>query len=578
VLRIADFQPIDSLRVRSKINELRRGIGEGDIAYDVVNLKGVDVLRESALCDIHGIKTSGDHFIRFNLNGGDSYAYYIDLRSPELIRNFKGEPFLKTEDAAPDLWKKLRKVAAAAVQKQPLEDNAEVLAFYDTLHGSAVKIGVYLPISRQLTLNSASEKAAAAWLAEYGLIQTGFLPHMNVVFDPTLDVQYIPGDTTLNTFRATEYMMRPKTETKSKLSNIPPTINKLLRSVLGNPTDEIYWHFVNWLAYIFHTRTKATTAWVFSGTEGTGKGAFVQFVLRPIFGSDNVRVIQYGLFQQEFNGFLENSLFVVCDEADMTAAQNASQLEAKLRHFITDSPIEIRKMRTDPFTAPNFSNFIFNSNKRTPVTAGGNDRRYNIAEYQPDKLFLTPNELLVLQSGSELEAFADTLVNWPVDEVKVRQLIDTQTRRDVHEAGTSINQLIADAIVAGDLQFFIDRTPSDMEVAADFHSRFNPIGLFRAKIDGFIETARKGEAIILKDEDVFPLFRTLIPDARYFHDTKIWRTRHYKALGLDFNKKHRVSATEQSRGLRVQWKLPTDMPARAADATNVIPMKKGKKK
>jgi hypothetical protein len=201
------------------------------------------------------------------------------------------------------------------------------------------------------------------------------------------------------------------------------------------------------------------------------------------------------------------------------------------------------------------------------------DRRFNFAEHQNQRLYFTPNEIAILDSGAELEAFADVLVHWAVDETKLLELVDTQAKRDVHEATSTINQLIADAIIQGDLQFFIDRTPNDTEAAADFHNRFNPIGLFRTQIDRYIESAKKGEPMILKDEDVFPLFRTLIPDSRYFQDSKTWRTRHY------FNKKHRKpgSRTEQVRGLRVDWQLPTDLPVRT-DKTNVVEMAKGKKK
>jgi hypothetical protein len=35
-------------------------------------------------------------FVYFNLNGGDSWAYYHPIDNPTFIRNFKGEPMYRT--------------------------------------------------------------------------------------------------------------------------------------------------------------------------------------------------------------------------------------------------------------------------------------------------------------------------------------------------------------------------------------------------------------------------------------------------------------------------------------------------
>ena len=562
---LPNYSPIDSEKVRQKVNELRRDRGLDEMAYKLTAFEGEWVLNEGAECYVHDIKTSGDHFIRFNLNGGDSYAYFIDLRKPELVRNFKGEPYLKTEEAAPDLWKSLRKVAPRAVAKQALEENVEVLAFYATNQSSAVKIGSYDGGTRELVLHNSGERAAKAWQQEYGIVSAGMLPHMDLVFDPQCDVQYISGSTQINTFKATKYMLQTPTSTEiSTLSDIPPLFDKILRSMLGNPTDEVYVHFVNWIAYVFQKRKKSGTAWVLSGTEGTGKGTFVKYILSPIFGPNLVRTVQFGLLNQEYNDFIENALFVVFDEADANAVDNSASLMAKLRHWITDDPITIRKMRTDPYQAPSFMNALLLSNKHTPVITSNADRRFNFAERQDQRLHFTPNEMLQLQVGAHLERFGDVLLRWPLDEpAATTKIIDTVARATVHEATSSINQLVADAVLKGDLQFFIDRMPSEHEAIADFHNRFNPLHLFRSALDKYLRASEKGDKVILEDEDLFVLFRTLIPDVRYFQDSKTWRKRHYKAIGLDVDKQHRVpgAGSKRKRGVMVEWQTPLDSTA-----------------
>lgn len=582
-LVIPTFTPVDTVTVRQKLNELRRQAGLSEIDYATTQFEGNEVLLKSGLCDVSGLRTSGDHYIRFNLNGGDSYAYFIDLRNPALIKNFKGEPFLKTEEAAPELYKALRAKAPSITAKPPLEEGTEVLAFYATNQGSKVIVGAFNPVERKLDLNTATETSAKAWLAEWGLVQKGYLPHMSLVFNPASDLQYVAGTTTVNTFRATEYMAKARSSDKpSTLADLPPIANKVIRSILGPSDDKLVTHFVNWLAYIFQYRKKTQTAWVLNGVEGTGKGTLVKYFLRPLFGGEHVQNIQFANAKGEFNGFLERSLLVVFEEADIKSVDSAEDLMAKIKMWITDSPLPIRKMRTDVYEADNFSNFILHTNTRTPVAVSGTDRRFNFGERQDQRLFFTPNELRALHAGDELEAFADVLQRWPVDELAVTQVIDTAARQDAHEATTSINQLVAEAIQRGDLQFFLDRIPSDAEAAADFNNRFNTIGLFKAQMDKYIAAAQKGEAYILPEEDLFVLFRTLIPDTRFFQDSKTWRKRHYKSLGLDPDKQHRAPGSwdKKVRGVKVEWKKPTFLEETKQPAKEdgvVVPMRKGRK-
>lgn len=579
-LTIGTFAPIDSYTIRQKINELRRAAGEPEIEYELTKFEGHEMLRRTDVCDIHGIRTSGDHYIRFNLNGGDSYAYFIDLRNPEIIRNFKGEPYLKTEEAAPDLYKSLRKNAPRAVAKPPLEDGCEVLAFYATNRGAAIKTGIYDPAAKRLLrLDDSSPVAARAWMAEYGLVQKADLPHLDLVYDPPANDAYFAGCTHLNVFQPTAYMTSTPENTKpSTLGDIPPLTNKLLRSMLGDPDPTVYAHFINWLAFIFQFRKQAGTAWVFSGRTGTGKGSFLKFYLLPLFGEDNVSIIQFPLLGTQFNGFLENKLFVVCEEADIASAEESKILAAKLRHYITDSPVQINQKGVKTFSAPNYSNWLFNANERAVVNVTGDDRRYNIAERQENQIHFTPNEYRALSEYAELEAFADVLHRWPVDTLAVTKVVETQARKDMHEATTTINQLIGEAIFNGDLQFFHDRMPTDAESMSDFNNRFNPLAMFKANMARYQEDAEAGRETIISEEEAFVLFRTLIPDPRYLQDSKTWRKRHYKSLGLDFDKQHRFGK-ERRRGLRVMWK-PADGGAFTAEPAidNVTAITKGKKR
>ncbi|NLA66737.1 MAG: hypothetical protein GX856_00540, partial [Gammaproteobacteria bacterium] len=293
------------------------------------------------------------------------------------------------------------------------------------------------------------------------------------------------------------------------------------------------------------------------------------------FGPEHVGTVQFGLVMTQFNAFLENKLFVVFEEADANAVGNQAELMSKLRHWITDSPIEINQKGVKTYQVQNFANFFLLANSKTPVVITGDDRRFNLPPRQEEPIHFNPNELKALIEGTQLDAFADVLQRWPVDESQVTKVIETEARANVHEASTSINQLIAEAVQRGDLQFFIDRTPSDAEASADFFNRYNPIGAFKAQLDSYIEAAANKQSVIVTDEELFFLFRTLIPDNRYFQDSKTWRKRHFKSLGLDTDKQHRLPGTwdKRVRGVKVDWQLPDGVVVPDASG-KVTPLKK----
>lgn len=350
-------------------------------------------------------------------------------------------------------------------------------------------------------------------------------------------------------------MVRAKSrKTPSTIAEIPPVIRKTVVSLLGNADDATLAHYINWLAAIFQTRQKIGTAWVHSGIEGSGKTKFFECVLQPLFGRDVVVSVQFNILKTDFNAYLERALIVVIEEADMHAVDNNADLMAKLKHWITDMVVAIHAKGRDPVQKKNFSNFILNSNERTPVVISESNRRFNVTNRQEERLFYTPNEYLTLTRGDELDVFADLLQRWEVDEAALRRVLQTETAQLVHEQTTPINALIAEAIRQGDIQFFLDRIPSDAEAAGDFHGRFNPTGMFKALIDDVLA----GNKSFLTYEDMYILFRTLIPDTRYFQDSKTWRMRHFHALGLNC-KRMRIPGTDaRVYAMPVEWRVSAE--------------------
>ena len=116
-----DFQfgvPSEKLvekQTRELISELRaaQGLPPLSVARD----SGEERVVAPEAARVTGCRRVRD-FVYFNLNGGDSWAYYHPVSSPQWIRNFKGEPKVLTSEVLPEYWAML----VAAKQKRPAPD------------------------------------------------------------------------------------------------------------------------------------------------------------------------------------------------------------------------------------------------------------------------------------------------------------------------------------------------------------------------------------------------------------------------------------------------------------------------
>lgn len=559
-LKIPSFTPVQRDVVVRKINELRVAAGMEEHKLEVTQRGDYEVLNKADRGTVHDVKNSGDHYLTLNLNGGDSRGYFIDLRNPALIGNFKGEPYLRTEQVDPDFYKALVKYTGRVVAAPPIDEGVDVFAFYATNHQSEVTIGQYNAVSRELRLEPSNAQAAGAWLANYGVVKSGMMPHADVVFDPRSDIQYVYGLPIINTYRATDFMLQPKkSEKHSSFEDIPPVIRRVVMSICGGDV-EVAKKFINWLATIFHTRKKIGTAWVLHGVEGTGKGVFVRCVLRPLFGQRAVKNVQYGLLQGQFNDFLDEALIVVFEEASMSAAQNEQDLNNKLYHIITESPLMIHGKNKKPVERENFTNFIFDSNQDDPVVISKTNRRFNVAPKQGEPITFTANEFATLEGGAELELFADALLRWPYSETEARKVIQTRAAQIMHESTVSAVELIAENLLNGNIDFFIERMPSEIEAKIEFSlAGYDPLPAYRTMLESIID----GKKPVLKYEDVFILFRTLVPDPKFFKSSKLWYVKRFESLGI-IEQEVRIGRAKM-KGIVVEWKSVTAELIRKSD-------------
>ncbi|MBN86689.1 MAG: hypothetical protein CL885_04125 [Dehalococcoidia bacterium] len=409
-------------------------------------------------------------FITCNVNGGDSGAYYFNLKDATYMYNFKGEPIWSIEKADPDFYKSIFEIYEQEMQEDGQAKYPVVLRDFQT---DIYYNGVFDPNLNQFDdefpLTPCSASSIEGFMRSHGRTRPDFVPDASVTFDPTstedaINLTTIPYS--INMYRKTKFMRLPSNGEKleftlgdsKKIGEHCPLIHKLLTHILGGQNLEVE-HFTNWLAYIFQTKKKAKTAWVLQGVPGTGKGIFYTEVLRPLFGNAHVPMRALQNIEEQFNLYMRQALFLVVDEFHMGSANAGTmKIADKLKNAITESTQTIRAMRSNQAEVPNFTNFIFLTNRADAVKIEEGDRRYNIAPRQEQKLENVYPEVIegIDDIAGELNSFARILDSWKVNKQLVRTPIANNAKAHMAQVTMSVMEEFFAAVKAGNTKFFLD--------------------------------------------------------------------------------------------------------------------------
>lgn len=391
-------------------------------------------------------------FMYFNLNGGDSWAYYHPESDPRFIYNFKGEPIYRTQDLLPEYWARLQQSAA---NYQPNTQGFIYLAFRD-FRTSNYFNGFYDANTDRLEIAQAkNESQLRDFMTQHGQHLGDFIPDWNLIWNPHTQTVVDPSTKQVNTYQPSRFFQNPR---PAFVQAIPPTIKKVIDHVLGHDQPTID-HFINWLACVVQNKTRTGTAWVWQGTQGTGKGVLFHQILTPLFGDVNVTAKRMEELESEFTGFMENKFVVFIDEIESGKSLYHNKITAKLKNLIVEPTISIRRMYTPAYMAPNYSNMIFASNKPSPVEIAPDDRRFNVGPYQNFPIQLTATEVDIL-IPQELEAFHAFLAHFKADTAIARKPLISQARATLINTSRTAIDTVSDALLDGNLAYLWDQLNS----------------------------------------------------------------------------------------------------------------------
>lgn len=132
---------------------------------------------------------------------------------------------------------------------------------------------------------------------------------------------------------------------------------------------------LSWLAYtIKRMDRKIRWAVVMQGVDGAGKG-FVGEMLMAIMSRNNVETVNAQALEEKYTSFFESRKVVVLEEARVHGTSRYAVMD-KLKPFITNDVVSIRRMHRDSYNVPNVTSTIILTNHSDALPVYDADRRY----------------------------------------------------------------------------------------------------------------------------------------------------------------------------------------------------------
>lgn len=512
-----------------------------------------------------------DDFVRYNINGGDSGAYWVKKNNPEIVYSFKaGErPFL-FRVACPDVYEQHVKQYGMATKTKLDETTGQLVEYrplivIDKANNRFYKIDHCVKTNRALQIHVTDRSNANDYLMQHGQVPPDYYPTFDIEFNPHTDRQVDVPNKFINRFNPSDLIsMKDKLGAGGSygkagyLVHVCPHIYALMYHMLGSD-DETYEHFVNWFAYAVQARDKCKTSWLLHGTEGTGKGLFFHRVIRPIFGRHCAEQTLDAIAEDTHNGWIEDQMMLMVDEFNVNESRSSTTRAMNmLKHLITENTMQVRAMHQDRREVRNFLNFIFATNDVGALKLSDNDRRFNIAPRQEVRLsdvYPEVNQTPEVWDAAlevELPDFMRFINAFEVNVAQVRRLLQNEAREETRIAGKNAQERMVDALSRGDIQWFTNQIFIDASqmLASELPKRAGVQTILKR----WLENIENGQDMLIPINDIRAIYSFL--SGKELSSNAFGRLVNSIKMEKIQSRHHygRKTATNNVRCLLVQWK------------------------
>lgn len=158
-------------------------------------------------------------------------------------------------------------------------------------------------------------------------------------------------------------------------------VKDLTASEYGNIWNEL----LKWCAYIIQNPAGMTgTVPILVGRQGCGKSTFTN-ILFKLLSPYSEKLNTLATISSNFTGNLEGKKLIQIEELE-NVSEFSSNVENRLKGYITDNTICIEKKGLERYTAESVCNFIGTSNYAIPVRISSHDRRFWIVKCSSEKI------------------------------------------------------------------------------------------------------------------------------------------------------------------------------------------------
>ena len=408
---------------------------------------------------------------------GDSNAYYWPIDNPQIVYNFKDEPPFRMKDVDMDFYKSIceqfsEQITAANIPApyvfRDITSDEHYALTYDTNNDLIMR------------LNATRRANLKDFMANHGEEVPEPIPDWDRVFDPQTNVQLDVENQFVNTYEPTKFLRHRELSSEDEhtleygrgylLKKCSPTLYAIMYHMVGS-SDPEFEHFFNWFAYAFQTKQKLTTAWVFTGIEGTGKGLFFHQIIHQLYGKHaGYKTLEN--VEDQFNDFEEHTLFLVVDEFKLTDSASSNKMMNKLKHMVTETFGTVRGMRQAQRQVKLYANMCFNSNEIEVIRLSASDRRFNIGKRQEVPILAAyPNMMQDLKKNrdKELINLVEFVNAFEADPIQAYQPLDNSAKQLMRDASMTWIDHFITAIKTSNLDYFVEKILSvDASLSRDY--------------------------------------------------------------------------------------------------------------
>jgi len=424
-----------------------------------------------------------EEFVRFNATGSNNYKYWARLTSPHIIHCWNGDDSFEFQKADSEGYLEFISNYKTNIDKvtnetalvfRDIQADKHYTVLYDT------KEDEFLPdLTGKQYVHETALGNLESWLSEYGQPLPDPIPSLNYVFNP-LETATLRNETNglVNKYAAPPHVKRPRNidpEFKgitydmgsennmggALLKQLCPNAYKVMWHMTGS-TQKEFDHFINWLAAAIDKKEPLQTVWIFSGTQGTGKGLFFNYLLTPMIGKSNVAGKKLSALEDNFNSFLGDKLFVILDEFHISDSKQDQRTFDYIKYITGNDRLDVRAMYKESVNMRTYCNFMFFSNHADVARLEAGDRRHNVGFPQPlqipevyPELFSDDVDLPELL-GSEVPDLFSFLHHFNYSHHAATNCLENEAKRNMRVAAMGVHQKFCFALREGDLDYFVE--------------------------------------------------------------------------------------------------------------------------